>query len=175
MERLTHFPITQANFKWLIFICFTVFILVSCVTPPPKPPDMSELQIREIQTRQYENANYIEAIKAVVASLQDQEFIITSANESLGLVTAYKDIEEKDQWTEFWVGPKGSYQTIRRIEANATIRHESKVIKIRINLIAKGITNTGGVVWTRPIYDSEAYQRIFSKIDKAIFIEKEKI
>jgi len=33
----------------------------------------------------------------------------------------------------------------------------------------------GGIKWTKPIYDPEAYQKIFSKIDKALFIEKEKI
>ncbi|MEM2906700.1 MAG: hypothetical protein QW739_01300, partial [Candidatus Odinarchaeota archaeon] len=120
-------------------------------------------------------ANYLEALKAVVASLQDQEFIITNANENLGLVTAYKDIEERDEWTRFWVGAQGSYQTVRRIEANATIRQEGKIIKIRVNLIAKGMTNTGGVLWTRPIYDAEAYQKICSKIDEALLIEKEKI
>ncbi|MGB9935197.1 hypothetical protein [Thermodesulfovibrio yellowstonii] len=169
-------PIMRVSFKKISILLMLILLLTfGCVTPPPKPPDMSELQIREIQTRQYEQANYLEALKAVVASLQDQEFIITNANENLGLVTAYKDIEERDEWTRFWVGAQGSYQTVRRVEANATIRQEGKIIKIRVNLIAKGMTNTGGVLWTRPIYDAEAYQRIFSKIDKAIFIEKEKI
>lgn len=168
-------PIMRVSFK-KIPIFLILLLTFGCVTPPPMPSDMSELQIREIQTRQYEQANYLEALKAVVASLQDQEFIITNANENLGLVTAYKDLEEADLWTAFWLGSKGgTYQTIRRIEANATIRQEGKIIKIRVNLIAKGMTNAGGVLWTRPIYDAEAYQRIFSKIDKAIFIEKEKI
>lgn len=180
---MTHSLIIQRSFKQYFSIFVFLLILTGCVSPPPKPPEMSELQIREIQTRQYENANYTEVLRAVVASLQDQEFIITNANENLGLVTAYKDLEEKDVWTEFWVGPRGTYwvgprsiyQTIRRIEANATVRQEGKIIKIRVNLIAKGMTNAGGVLWTKPIYDAEAYQRIFSKIDKAIFIEKEKI
>jgi hypothetical protein len=66
---------------------------------------MSELQIRQIQTREYENVKFEDAMKAVIASLQDQEFIITNASEKLGLVTAYKDIEEVDAWTKFWVGP----------------------------------------------------------------------
>ena len=136
---------------------------------------MSELQIRQIQTREYENVKFEDAMKAVIASLQDQEFIITNASEKLGLVTAYKDIEEVDAWTKFWVGPQGSYQTIRRIEANVTVREEGKFVRIRINLLAKGILNTGGTLWLRPIYDPEAYQKIFFKIDKSLFIEKEKI
>lgn len=90
-------------------------------------------------------------------------------------MTAYKDLEEVDEWTRFWIGSHGSYQTIRRVEANVTVRQEGKIIKIRLNLTAKGMSNTGGVLWTRPIYDAEAYQRIFSKIDKALFLEKEKI
>jgi len=166
----------RVNFKIFgLLILILALLLSGCVTPPPKPPDMSELQIREIQTRQYENANFEEAMKAVIASLQDQEFIISNASEKLGLVTAYKDLEEVDEWTRFWVGAQGSYQTVRRIEANATVRGEGKFVKIRINLLAKGLSNTGGVLWSRPIYDAEAYQKIFSKIDKALFIEKEKI
>lgn len=173
---MRHSLTMQVSFKVAIALILVFsLILAGCVTPPPKPPEMTELQIREIQTRQYEGANFNEAMKAVVASLQDQEFIVTNANENLGLVTAYKDIEETDEWTRFWVGAQGSYQTIRRIEVNATVRQEGKIIKIRINLVAKGMTNTGGVIWTRPIYDLEAYQKIFSKIDKSLFIEKEKI
>lgn len=165
--------IMPQSFK-LYLSLLTILLLVSCVTPPPRV-ELSELQIRVIQTRQYENVNYTEALRAVVASLQDQEFVITNVSENLGLVTAYKDIEEVDKWTQFWVGPQGVYQTIKRIEANVTVRQESKIVKIRVNLIAKGISNAGGVLWTRPIYDAEAYQKIFSKVDKALFIEKEKI
>ncbi len=159
-----------------IFILVFALMLASCSSiEPPPPPQMSELQIREIQTRQYENADYNEAMRATIASLQDQGFTITNANESLGLITAYKDLKAVDTWTEFWVGAQGSYQTIKRIEANATVRKMGKNTEIRISLVSKGMTNTGGVLWTSPIYDAEAYQKIFSKIDKSLFIEKEKV
>jgi len=168
----------RVSFKIFWVILIFALLLSGCENISPKPPELSELQIREIQTRHYENVSYEEAIKAVIASLQDQEFIITNVNEKLGLVTAYKDIEAIDIWEQFGYslsGGKGTYQTTKRTEANVTVRKESNFIKIRVTLVEKGITLHGGIKWTKPIYDPEAYQKIFSKIDKALFIEKEKI
>lgn len=163
------------NFKkFLLFFCILSF-LSSCVPEPPPVREMSMLQIREIQTREYENVKYNEVIKAVIFSLQDEGFTITQASSELGLVTAIKDIEEVDKWTQFWVGAQGSYQTIRRLEANVTVKELGKKIKVRISLVAKGISNTGGVLWSRPIQDAESYQKLFFHIDKALFLEKEKI
>ncbi len=151
-----------------IFILVFAFILAGCAVEPPPSPQMSELQIREIQTRQYENANYNDVMRATIASLQDQKFIITNVNENLGLVTASRDIDDRGWLLQ-------GYQTTKRIEANAFIQKKGKVVEIRINLVQKGLGDQGGVLWTRPLYDAEVYQKIFSKIDKSLFIEKEKV
>ena len=69
----------------------------------------------------------------------------------------------------------GTYQTTKRFEATGTIRKHQNIIRVRINIVAKALTNTGGIVWSQPVNEWQFYQNLFSKIDKAIFIEKQNI
>lgn len=199
IAELNHFLTMPANFKgkvdkllnhssnflkyFLHSIAFLIsFILVGCVsTPTPPPvPEMTQLQIRQLQTREYSSTEYITVMKAVISAFQDEGFIITNANSELGLITSGMEIFEEDkatkQWIEFWYGSgMGTYQTTKRFEASATVRQHGDVIRVRINVVAKAISNTGGIIWSQPVYDSKVYQGLFSKIDKAVYLEKEKI
>lgn len=165
-----------------IIILYLIIAVASCVSSPKPPPapEMTQLQIRQLQTREYESTNSLNVMKAVIAALQDEGYIISGANTELGLITAAMEIFEEDKATkayiEFWYGSgMGTYQTTKRLEASATVREHEGKIRVRINIVAKAISNTGGTLWSQPVYNIAAYQELFSKIDKAIFLEKEKI
>ncbi|TLD40702.1 MAG: hypothetical protein JETT_3034 [Candidatus Jettenia ecosi] len=168
--------------KILGIIAIGIIGITGCVsTPQPPPiPQLTQLEIRQIQAREYESANLNIAMKAVISALQDEGFIIETANPELGLVTAAKEIYEVDKATknsvEFWQGVgMGTYQTTKRFETSTTIENYGKGIRIRINIVAKAVSNSGGNIWSQPVYDAKIYQDIFSKIDKSVYLEKEKI
>jgi hypothetical protein len=165
-----------------LFVAVVVFLITGCATGPEPPPlpEMTQLQIRQIQTKEYDGIEEKAVIKALIAALQDEGFIISAANPELGLVTAAMEIRDEDKgtksWVEFWYGPGiGTYRTTKRLEASATVQKQGAAVRVRINIVAKALTNAGGVVWSQPVYDAKVYQDIFSKVDKAVFLEKEKV
>ncbi len=172
----------KKNMRKHLFLSLIVIITTGCAaTPKPPPiPELTQLQLRQIQTREYEHNDLNAATKAVIAAFQDEGFIITTASPELGLVTAVMESYEVDKSTkrtvEFWYGSgMGTYQTTKRYESSTTIEKFGKGIRIRINIVEKALSNTGGNIWSQPVYDAKIYQNVFSKIDKALFIEKEKI
>ena len=174
--------ITPANFKSL-FSVITIAMMLSitgCSTTPAPPPgpEMTQLQVRQLQTREYDGVDEKPVIKAVIAALQDEGFIISTVNLDLGLVTAAMEIRDEDKgtkgWSEFFYGPgMGTYQTTKRFEASATAQKQATTVRVRINIVAKALTNAGGIVWSQPVYEADVYQKIFSKVDKSVFLGKE--
>jgi hypothetical protein len=175
--------ITQADFKKLTLIAILpISILFSGCTnnlKPPEPKKMSQLEWRTLQTKTFSTNNTIAVMKALIASLQDEGFIIETTNTELGLISAVKEVTETDEedkaFQEFWVGEASGYQTSKRITASCTIATINKQTKIRINLTAKGMTESGGALWSQPIDNHKTYQNIFSKVDKSIFLQKENL
>ena len=132
------------------------------------------------QTREYEKTEIKSAMKAVMSALQDEGYVINTAEMELGIVTAALELFEEDKntkaYNEFWYGAgQGTYQTTKRMEVSSLVSQHGEKTRVRINIIAKALTNTGGSIWSQPVYDAQIYQSIFTKIDKSIYLEKEKI
>lgn len=177
--------ITQVGIKRNLLIIGSILsvslILGGCTNnlKPPEPKQMSQLEWRTLQTKSFETSNNLSVMKALIASLQDEGFIIESTDSQLGLISAVKEITETDEkdkaFQEFWVGKATGYQTSKRITASCTVATIGKETKVRVNLTAKGMTESGGSLWSQPIDNPEVYQNIFSKIDKSIFLQKENL
>ena len=179
-----NFSTTQAVFKktFILFILSTfAFYLTSCMPETPKPPplpNMSQLEIRQLQTREYPKLDTTSALKALVSALQDQGFVISMVDNKLGLVTASMDVTNVDKATRNWsalfsYAPTSAiYQTNLHFLANATVRDDGKLTVIRISIVEQSRTNTGGILWSQPVYDQKAYQKIFEEINKSLFLEK---
>ena len=165
-------PIMPAASKLLPAVL--VLLLGGCAgaEKPPSTEGMSQIEIRQLQSRSYAGAGEKTVMKAVIAALQDEGFIIASASPELGLVTASMEVNDEDksskQWVEFMYGKgMGNYQTTRRYEASATVQTKDADVRVRINITAKAMTNSGGTVWSQTVADPHFYQTIFSKIDKS--------
>lgn len=175
--------ITQVASKRILVVFAIGSLLLSACASTPKPPalpEISQVQVRQLQTREYDSVDETLVIKAVVAALQDEGYIISAANPEIGLVTAAMEVVDLDKSTkavaEFWWGSgMGTYQTTKRFEASATVQKHNNVVRVRINIIAKALTNAGGIIWSQPVYEAKVYQDIFSKVDKSVFLEKENI
>ena len=166
-------------------VTFTVLLMLGmgCQPPPPVPPPVpqrTQLQIRQIQTREYNKITTNAVIKAVIAALQDDGFIVSYADKDVGLITAFVDSYEVDDVTKDWVlmterRSATPYQTTKRVEASATVQKYGDVVRVRINLLIKALTNAGGLVWSQPVYNAKVYQKLFAKVDKAVYLQKQNL
>jgi len=175
------FRITQASSK-LLFTAFCLMLIAGCAhsPTPPATPELTQLQIRQMQTREYSDATELQIIKAVIAALMDEGFSINSTDRGLGVITAAKEVYELDSDTkfiaEFNLGAgAGTYQTTLRSEASSFVKTYGKDIQVRISIVQKAVSNAGGNIWSQPVYNANVYQSIFSKVSKAVFLEKEKM
>ena len=72
----------------------TASLLMSCQAPELREiifeDKLTQLQSRSIQSRTFDMSNRIEAMRAVITTLQDLDFVIDQADSRLGIITATK-------------------------------------------------------------------------------------
>lgn len=155
-------------------------VLLSCTLHTachrPKPP-MSQLQVRQMQTRTYDIKDTKRALKAVLNVLQDDAFIPRQADLDLGYVYAVKEVDvSKDSeafWARFWQGRDARWRKNAIIECAANVTEIRDGMRVRVNFQVKTMNNRGEVMRVHAIDDPAFYQQFFSKVDKGIFYEKE--
>lgn len=171
---------------YAVRLCFFVGLLLSvgllggCVTAPPKPP-RSILQIRELQTREFEIDDKAIVMRAVLNTLQDDGFIVRNAVVELGLLTASrdKDLAPTSPWSGFiqsaLADPNSRWAKTQSTEANATVSQYGRRIRVRITFQDKVIDNIGGTLSVNEIEDPLFYQSFFARIEHSIFLQKERV
>lgn len=102
----------------------------------------SQVQVRQIQTREYDTLDKKDTLRSVLSTLQDLGFVIDKADYELATITATK---------------LQNYQ----IRMTVTIRErDSERLAVRANARFN----------KRPIEDPRAYQDFFAALDKAMFL-----
>lgn len=109
--------------------------------------DQSQLEIRAMQTREYEALDKRIALRSTISTLQDLGFFIDNADLDLGTVTATRH----------------SRQTMR-MTVTARQRGEQRVI-VRAN----------ARLGEQGIDDMETYQDFFVALDKSIFLARNRV
>ena len=162
---------------WILLIVISTFA-VSCATTGVVP-QKTQLQIREFQTRIYDTNDTKMVMKALLNVLQDDGFIVKNAVVELGLLSAIKevDIESKSEaiLLILLLGDKASWKKNSIIESTANVSEFGTQTRVRVNFQVKVMDNKGGVREVKQIEDEKYYQDFFSKVDKGIFIQKEKL
>lgn len=161
--------------KKALFLPF-MLILGACVAPPPQK---TQLEIREIQTRSYNTPDVKLVMKAVMHTLQDDNFIIKQANVDLGLLTAQKEVDlgGGGGFTSFF-GSGSSDIRFRNhaiTEASANVSEFGDQTRVRINFQKKVLDNKGVSMSIKQIQDASFYQNFFSKVEKSVFLGKENL
>jgi len=160
-------------------LIITALFLTACQTASiaPQVKEMSQIETRQLQTRTYDSTDTVEGIKSVIAALQDEGYLIDNANETLGVVTASREDDTALPGAKEWA--EGSYnmtyETVQRTLVSASVSKVAGQLKIRINIVRKAFNQNGGVIWSVPIQDGAQYQRLFSKVDKSLFLNREEI
>ena len=127
--------------------------LVACAAPTPPPnllaPTDAQMKLRSFQTRTFDVADRKQAIRGVIAALQDLGFIIERANEPLGLVTAARFAEPN------YYDVLGLTVTVRPQKGGS--------VMIRANAIFNN----------KPIEDPKVYQNFFATLERSLFITRD--
>lgn len=140
-------------------------------------PPKTQLEIREIETRTYSSKNLKLVMKAVLNALQDEGFIVKSADKDLGFIAATKESDVEDSTEAFFVqlfgGANARYKKNSTVEASANISEFGKETKVRMVFQLKVVDNFGRPLDARRIEDPKVYQDFFTKVDKSVFFENE--
>ncbi len=154
-------------------------MLAGCVIRPAVTPEKTQLEIREFQTRSYETKDVKMVMKSLLNVLQDDGYIVKNANVELGLLTATKevDVENKGQalMLSLLAGREARWNKNSVIECSGNVSEYGKQTRVRVNFQLKTMDNKGEVVGVKQIDDPKHDQEFFSKVDKGIFIQKEKL
>ena len=155
-----------------------VLFLAGCVTTRADP-QKTQLQIREFQTRAYETKDTKMVMKSLLNVLQDEGFIVKNANVELGLLTATKEVDVADQGEiflkSFLRGRSATWKKESIIECSANVSEFGTQTRVRVNFQVKVLNNKNEVIGVQQVENPNYYQEFFSKVDKGIFIEKEKL
>lgn len=139
---------------------------------------MSQLQIRQMQTREYNIRDAKRAIKAVLNVLQDEAYIPRQVNVDVGFVHAVKEVDVEDGrerfWAEFWKDKeRARWQKNAVVECAANVTEVRGGMRLRVNFQVKVMNNRGEVITIEAIQDPQFYQHFFTKVDKGVYLENE--
>lgn len=120
-----------------------------CVAPaaPNVVGEGSQVEIRQIETREYDTLDKAMTMRSVISTLQDLGFVIDSADLGLGTVTATR-LDKNTMRMTVTVREKGTKQIA--VRANARIGEDN-------------VTNP------------QTYQDFFADLDKAMFLTQNKV
>lgn len=125
-----------------------LLLLASCATTPADVAGPgTQLETRQIQTREYDTLDKAMTMRSVIATLQDLGFTIDQADAELGTVTATRLHDYTMRMTVTVVEKEGRRVSVR---ANARIGENS-------------------------VTDAKTYQDFFVVLDKAMFLTLHKV
>jgi hypothetical protein len=132
-----------------LFALLSALTLGGCATTTPANVigAGTQLETRQIQTRQYDTLDKPMTMRSVIATLQDLGFTIDQADTELGTITATRLHEYTMRMTVTVVKKAGSRISVR---ANARIGENA-------------------------VTDAETYQDFFIVLDKAMFLTLHKV
>ena len=167
--------------SWLIAVAclwMTSFVFSACMPLPSGPQQQTPLETRSAQSRDFKGISENRAMKAVLNVLLDEGFVVSNAVESLGIITASK--ETSLGWSQQLFGVllhnrDEGWPKSELIEANANISDRGGQVRVRISFRKKILNNFGGTVEVEELTDVQIYQSFLAKVDKGIFLERERL
>ena len=131
-----------------LLVLLGLLTLSGCVTTPANVAGAgTQLETRQIQTREYDTLDKAMTMRSVIATLQDLGFTIDQADAELGTITATRLDKYTMRMTVTVIKKEGDQISVR---TNARIRDKS-------------------------VTDAATYQDFFVVLDKAIFLTQHKV
>ncbi|MCI0547130.1 MAG: hypothetical protein L0027_07575 [Candidatus Rokubacteria bacterium] len=174
-----------------------VFLLVAAAlaggcavgVPPAKTP----LEVREFQTYAFDTSDSKLVMKAMFNALQDDGYVVRNAVIDLGLITATKEIDLAPGRSGpaggdvvgaiggiggfIVLGPQSApaYRKIEVRDFTGNVTERDGHTTIRISFQRKVLDSRGQVVEVKPIEDPAFYRDFFSRMDKSVYLQRERL
>lgn len=175
-------------------IVFLPLLLLGCATSYPLDIlkiGENNLQIRSLQTRQFDTLDEEKIITASAEALQDIGFTIDNSETKLGFMLAVKDVDATQggqvvgavffDILSAAAGVSSNYygqaDAVQRIRASIIIKpsNDEKQTMVRITFQRLVWNKMGLLSRIESIKDEEMYQAFFEKLSKSVFLEEHKI
>ncbi|MFA6916718.1 MAG: hypothetical protein WC222_10010 [Parachlamydiales bacterium] len=160
---------------FIIPLCCVGILLGGCAAH--NLPAKTQLEIRQIQSRDFDTCDQKLVMKSMMNVLQDDGYIIKNAVSDLGLLSAEKDIDVTNSLHVFLacMGGEGRWNKHSVLEASANVTAYENTVRVRINFQTKTFDNFGAVSSVEQVHDLGFYQEFFDKVHKGIFLQKENL
>ncbi|GEK11735.1 hypothetical protein HUZ36_13030 [Pseudoalteromonas sp. McH1-7] len=165
-----------------VVLATTLLMLSGCKSSAPQ---MSTMEVRSLQTKEYSDAESILVYRALVNALLDREFTISASDSSSGVLIANYSTTQtntteavtKALATYFtlglnWIFGDNNMDDILTVDVSANVAPIKSGSRLRINAVAKRLNSDGEIVESQMIVDPNYYQGIFEQIEKSVFLEQ---
>jgi hypothetical protein len=141
-------------------------------------PGKTQLELREFQTRTFETADPKLALRAAINTMLDDGFLIDSADAELGLLTATQKTSTRSfMGNVTMLMTYGMVKPWRLSVLEATVKVDEfgggARVRVSFQLTEEGLTRSSAKA--KPVLDPAFYQAFFSRLDKSVFLLKEKL
>ncbi len=152
---------------------------VGCASQKIVEPEMTQLQVREIETREFDTKDSRLVMKSMMNVLQDEGFVLKNVVPDVGLISAEKSLDIEDKGKAFvatmFAGAAARWGKQQSLEASANISEFGDKVRVRVTFQTKKIDNMGCPMSVEKLTNPKLYQEFFDKVAKGIFIQKENI
>jgi hypothetical protein len=129
-----------------------ILIFSGCATANPQSQilalDASQIKLRSIQTRAFDTADKEKVLRAVIATMQDLDFVLEKADEKLGTVTGMK------------------------FRDNVTIR---MTVTVRTRNEKQMLVRANAQYGLKAVEDPIPYQNFFAALEKSMFLAAQQV
>jgi hypothetical protein len=164
-----------------------VALLSACGTPEQLfVPKASTLEIRNKQSKSFAQTNQVQLLQASIGVLQDMGYNIVESNSEMGILTASKNASAVKAHQV--VGSVLLALLTGRYDSRANAVDSEQHIRVTVVVYNTGnhgakaratfqrlITKTDGSTYVETITDPAVYQEFYEKLDKAHFLEVNKL
>ncbi len=179
-----------------LLVALTALLLGACATLPDDAFRLTEsaLELRELQTRQYEGVSEVDILSASSAVLQDLGYAIDEVEKELGVLSASKRADASDPaetagkialdladclLTFLFGCENDSYQSskdVQDIKLTLVVRPDlaqESMHSVRVTMQRVVWARSGALYDQETVNDADVYRAFFDKLSKSVFLEKE--
>jgi hypothetical protein len=146
-------------------------------------PARTQLEVREFQTYTFDTPDSKLVMKGLFNVLQDDGYVVRNAVIELGLITATKEIDLAPGRSApapligIGVRPQEppALQKIEVRDFTGNVTELGERTKVRVSFQRKVIDSRGHVVEVTAISDPVFYQDFFSRMDKSVYLQRERL
>lgn len=168
--------------KRIVLLLLLIIMIGMPATAKKEIPKKTQLEVRQMQTREYETKDKAMVMKAMLNVLQDDGFIIYNANPLLGYIYSEKEFDNSSSSTDIAKEFGLSSSNLRWggvtaivVDSNANVTDFGNFVRVRMSFKIKLHNVYGSVISVTNVDSPEYYKLFFEKVNKAIFIQKQKI